>query len=72
VTPGDTDRRVVTVCLTEDGEKVMHDLEEARTRVLLADLATLPGTDRAALAAALPALRRIIAHEEQEKKAVTS
>jgi DNA-binding MarR family transcriptional regulator len=69
---GGTDRRVVTVCLTEDGEKVMHDLEEARTRVLLADLATLPGTDRAALAAALPALRRIIAHEEQEKKAVTS
>src|SRR6202000_3314770 len=35
---GGTDRRVVTVYLTEDGEKVMHDLEEARTRVLLADL----------------------------------
>jgi DNA-binding MarR family transcriptional regulator len=69
---GGTDRRVVSVCLTEDGEKVMHDLEEARTRVLLADLESLPEADRAALAAALPALRRIIAHEEQEKKAVTS
>src|ERR1700760_4091038 len=69
---GGTDRRVVIVCLTGDGEKVMHDLEAARTRTLLADLATLPDADRAALAAALPALRRIIAHEEQEKKAVTS
>jgi DNA-binding MarR family transcriptional regulator len=69
---GGTDRRVVTVRLTEDGEKAMHDLEEARTRVLLADLESLPDADRAALAAALPALRRIIAHEEQEKKAVTS
>ena len=29
---GGTDRRVVTVCLTEDGKKVMHDLEAARTR----------------------------------------
>ena len=56
---GGTDRRVVTVCLTEDGEKVVHDLEAARTRTLLADLESLP------------ALRRIIAHEEQEK-AVTS
>ena len=69
---GGTDRRVVTVFLTEDGEKVLHDLEAARTRVLLADFESLPAADRAALAAALPALRRIIAHEEQEKKAVTS
>jgi DNA-binding MarR family transcriptional regulator len=64
---GGTDRRVVTVCLTGDGEKVMHDLEAARTRTLLADLDCLPIQDRAALAAALPALRRIIAQEEQEK-----
>jgi DNA-binding MarR family transcriptional regulator len=68
---GETDRRVVTVRLTEDGEKVMRELEAARTRTLLADLKSLPAADRAALAAALPALRRIIAHEEQEK-AVTS
>jgi DNA-binding MarR family transcriptional regulator len=68
---GGTDRRVVTVCLTEDGEKVVHDLEAARTRTLLADLEFLPAADRAALAAALPALRRIIAQEEQEE-AVTS
>jgi hypothetical protein len=45
----------------------MHDLEAARTRTLLADLDCLPIQDRAALAAALPALRRIIAQEEQEK-----
>lgn len=64
---GGSDRRVVTVCLTEDGEKVMHDLEAARTRTLVADLDCLPIQDRAALAAALPALRRIIAQEEQEK-----
>ena len=69
---GGTDRRVVFVCLTEDGMKVLRDLEEARTRVLLADLESLPDADRAALAAAMPALRRIIAHEEQEKKAMTS
>jgi DNA-binding MarR family transcriptional regulator len=68
---GATDRRVVTVCLTEEGEKVMRELEAARTRTLLADLDFLPAHDRAALAAALPALRRIIAHEEQEE-AVTS
>ena len=68
---GGTDRRVVTVRLTEDGEKVMHELEAARTQTLLADLESLPAADRAALAAALPALRKIIAHEEQEK-AVTS
>ena len=70
--PGGTDRRVVSVCLTEDGMKVMHDLEAARTRVLLADLESLPDADRAALVAAMPALRSIIAHEEQEKKAMTS
>jgi DNA-binding MarR family transcriptional regulator len=68
---GGTDRRVVTVRLTEDGEKVMHELEAARTQTLLADLESLPAADRAALAAALPALRRIIAQEEQEE-AVTS
>src|SRR5579875_2060018 len=69
---GGADRRVVSVCLTEDGMKVLRDLEEARTCVLLADLESLPDADRAALAAAMPALRRIIAHEQQEKKAVTS
>jgi DNA-binding MarR family transcriptional regulator len=64
---GGSDRRVVTVCLTEDGEKVMHELEAARTHTLVADLDCLPIQDRAALAAALPALRRIIAQEEQER-----
>ena len=69
---GGTDRRVVAVCLTEGGEHVVRDLEAARTRALLADLNALPERDRAALAAALPALRGVIAHEQGQSKAVAS
>jgi DNA-binding MarR family transcriptional regulator len=68
--PGGADRRVVAVCLTESGKNVVRDLEEARSRALLADLDALPEQDRAALAAAMPALRRIITNEQS--KAVTS
>lgn len=67
---GGADRRVVTVCLTGPGENVIRDLEAARSRALLADLEALPEQDRAALAAALPALRGIIAN--QQSKAVAS
>jgi DNA-binding MarR family transcriptional regulator len=63
------DRRVVAVCLTQTGEKVICDLEAARTRALLAGLDTLPAPDLAALAAAIPALRGITQHES---KAVAS
>lgn len=66
-----TDRRVVTVKLTGAGENVVRDLEAERSRALLADILSLPERDRAALAAALPGLRGIIAHE-QESKAVAS
>jgi len=62
-----TDRRAVAVCLTECGEQVLRELEAARSRALLADLDTLPVRDQAALLAALPALRGIIAHEQQSK-----
>ena len=65
-----TDRRGVVVCLTEEGENVVRDLEAARSRALLADIETLPAKDLAALVAALPALRGIIA-QEQQSKAVT-
>ena len=65
-----TDRRGVVVCLTEAGENVVRELEAARSRALLADLETLPARDLAALVAALPALRGIIA-QEQQSKAVT-
>ena len=41
----------------------------SRSRALLADLAALTLQDRAALVAALPALRGIIAHEQQSKDA---
>ena len=62
-----TDRRAVAVCLTECGDQVLRELEAARSRALLADLDTLPVRDQAALVAALPALRGIIAHEQQGK-----
>jgi DNA-binding MarR family transcriptional regulator len=61
---GGADRRVVSVCLTEAGENVVGDLEAARSRALLADINSLTERDRAALAAALPALRGIITHEQ--------
>lgn len=66
---GGADRRVVSVCLTETGENVIRDLEAARSRALVADLDSLNERDRAALAAAIPALRGIITHES---KAVAS
>ena len=59
------DRRAVAVRLTECGTQVLGELEAARTRALLADLEALTPPDRAALMAALPALRGIIAHEQQ-------
>jgi DNA-binding MarR family transcriptional regulator len=65
-----TDRRAVVVCLTHEGENVVRELEAARSRALLADIETLPTEDLAALVAALPALRGIIA-QEQQSKAVT-
>lgn len=63
---GRSDRRVVTVCLTESGEQVIQNLEAARTRALLDDLDGLPEPHRAALAAAMPALRGIITHEQSK------
>ena len=64
-----TDRRAVAVCLTGNGARVVCDLEASRSRALLADLEALTPRDRAALVAALPALRGIIAHEQQSKDA---
>ena len=64
-----TDRRAVTVCLTDGGAQVVCELEASRSRALLADLQALTPRDRAALVAALPALRGIIAHEQQSKDA---
>ena len=64
-----TDRRAVAVCLTDSGAQVVCELEAARSRALLADLEALTPCDRAALVAALPALRGIITHEQQSKDA---
>jgi DNA-binding MarR family transcriptional regulator len=62
-----TDRRAVAVCLTGSGDQVVRELEAARSRALLSDLDALAAPDLAALVAALPALRGIIAHEQQGK-----
>ena len=64
-----TDRRAVAVCLTDSGAQVVCELEASRSRALHADLEALNPRDRAALVAALPALRGIIAHEQQSKDA---
>ena len=64
-----TDRRAVAVCLTDSGAQVVCELEASRSRALLADIEALTPRDRAALVAALPALRGIIAHEQQSKDA---
>ena len=64
-----TDRRAVAGCLTDSGAQVVCELEASRSGALLADIEALTPRDRAALVAALPALRGIIAHEQQSKDA---
>ena len=53
------DLRAVIVRLTPAGERIANQLIAARTAVLESYLATLSTTDRAAVAEALPALRRL-------------
>jgi DNA-binding MarR family transcriptional regulator len=53
------DLRAVIVRLTPAGERIASELIAARTTVLQSYLDTLPAFDRAAIAAALPALRKL-------------
>jgi DNA-binding MarR family transcriptional regulator len=53
------DLRAVIVRLTTAGERIASQLIAARTTVLQSYLDTLSATERAALAAALPALRKL-------------
>src|ERR1700722_5532973 len=53
------DLRAVIVRLTPAGERIASELIAARTAVLQSCLDTLSATDRAAVAAALPALRKL-------------
>jgi DNA-binding MarR family transcriptional regulator len=53
------DLRAVIVRLTPAGERIANQLIAARTTVLQSYLETLSSADRAALTAALPALRKL-------------
>jgi DNA-binding MarR family transcriptional regulator len=55
----DDDLRAVIVDITAQGEQVALQLIAARTAVLESYLETLSAADRAAVAAALPALRKL-------------
>jgi DNA-binding MarR family transcriptional regulator len=58
------DLRAVIIRLTPGGERMASQLIAARTAVLQSSLDTLSGTDRAAVAAALPALRKLSARRQ--------
>ena len=55
----DDDLRAVVVRITDAGERVAQQLMAARTAVLESYLAGLSAAERASLAAALPALRKL-------------
>jgi len=55
------DRRVVLVALADHGRTVLEERRSERAGVLDALLATLDADDQAAIAAALPALERLVA-----------
>jgi DNA-binding MarR family transcriptional regulator len=54
------DRRRVGLALTDEGAKLLRRIRARRTTWLAGRLAELDESDRAALAAALPALRRLL------------
>ncbi|MBE7191934.1 MarR family transcriptional regulator [Gordonia polyisoprenivorans] len=62
--PDPTDRRAVLVSLTDHGRAVLQRVREQRDDVLAHAIAELSDDDRAALAAAAPALRAL--HEVLE------
>ncbi|MEV4570666.1 MarR family transcriptional regulator [Nonomuraea sp. NPDC049419] len=64
------DRRSARLLPTPDGEARLRAWQERRTALVREHLARLPDEDRAALEAALPALRRLAAglQEEQEEE----
>jgi DNA-binding MarR family transcriptional regulator len=56
----DCDRRAVVVDITPEGREVLLSITRARTRLFSGYLAALSTSERRALAAALPALTRLI------------
>ena len=65
-----TDGRAAIVRITATGRAVLAERHNARTEALQAELARLDVADRTALAAALPALVRLI-DEQHTKEAVS-
>ncbi|MGO1053891.1 MarR family winged helix-turn-helix transcriptional regulator [Crossiella sp. CA198] len=59
--PDPADRRAVLAEATEDGTRLIAELVRAREEFLGRRLAGLAAADQAAIAAALPALRRLLA-----------
>ena len=59
--PGQTDRRAVYLQLTPAGRAALRTWQAVNADLLNRALATLPGQDRAAITAALPALGRLVA-----------
>ena len=55
-----TDRRVSRVEATAKGAKLLHDGRRRRVASLTASLASLPGSERAAIAKALPLLEKVV------------
>ena len=69
--PDAEDRRVVVIGLTETGRAALRDITAVRTRILDAHLQALSGDERAALAAAVPALDKILHHAQAHEVAHT-
>lgn len=59
-TRDETDRRVTRVALTDPGRQLVADARRERTAYLAQRLGALPAADRAAIAAAAPALARLL------------
>ncbi len=71
-TVGDADRRTVMVCLAPAGKDILAAAVATRARLLERLLASLPVADREALAAALPALHRLIAEAANASEVLTA
>jgi len=63
----ETDGRTVVVSITDAGRDCLGRLIDRRAQSLERALLQLPAEDRAAIAAALPALRRVLEKMEERK-----
>jgi DNA-binding MarR family transcriptional regulator len=67
--PDPHDRRAIRLHATEVAVKLMRDWRQARAELVGAGVAALDPADRQAVAAALPALRLLIAHLDRRDEA---